>query len=134
MACLWSFPRVTKPETPIGKPAFPLTLRAREEDEGVESSSEEGHLLAHSSTKHAGSSMATLRASGCVPGAPRVEHKCNCICTVGSKCYQMIIFTLALQRVFISGWREISRKQSGLLWRFLIGLGQWRFLIYFCDF
>lgn len=74
MACLWSFPRVTKLETPIGKPAFPLTFRASEEDEGVESSSEEGQLLACPSAKHTGSSTATLRAAGCVPGAPRGEH------------------------------------------------------------
>lgn len=52
----------------------PLAFQASEEDEGVESSSEEGHLLACSSAKHSGSSMATLRAWGCVPGAPRVEH------------------------------------------------------------
>lgn len=57
-----------------------------------------------------GSSIATLRALYCerVCSSQNIIQ-CNFVCPVGFRCYQMVIFTLPLQRVFISGCdKEVS--------------------------
>lgn len=61
--------------------------------------------------------------------SPQSVTQCNCICTVGPKYYQMKIFTLSLQRVFISGLERNIKKTAWIAVENSDTV-QWYFLIY----